>query len=93
MYENEPITLVSIEPMHAFIDDQNITVFVQVNAAFQIPNLSTIVCKFKDVEVPGQYVGGPNPRVKCTVASYLYLRIRGLDVDFVPIEISLDSGR
>ena len=65
-------------PSHAFIDDANITTYVEVETLY---NVSTLVCRWQLVEVPGVYVQLYNDednsvigeRIKCTISSFLFL--------------------
>lgn len=46
------IEVLEIVPSHAFIDDTNITVYVDVSPLY---NISTLACKFQSAVVPGEY--------------------------------------
>jgi hypothetical protein len=47
------IEIVNILPSFAFIDDVNITTYVEASPVY---NISSLVCKWQDVETPGVYV-------------------------------------
>ncbi len=67
------IQIQSINPSFMFMDELFVKVYVQ---ATPIYNLTSIICRFHDVQVPGVYeVVSGAPMILCILPSYVYLKV------------------